>query len=117
MSVFYHQPGMECPRKSPRLPIPEFQGTTITNNEALDAVVLSPLPPYMGGLFPHLCRFWRIMHEVALVYYSRDHPLPNYMAAFRFSEYKFRELLTWSSELPANLLRNQDNPHYVQILQ
>jgi hypothetical protein len=77
----------------------------------------SPTSVYMGGLFPYLCRFWKIMHEVALVYYGTDTPLPNHLSAIRFSEYKFRELLTWSNELPYHLLRSEKNPHYVQIMQ
>jgi hypothetical protein len=113
MSVFYHQPGLNCPRQPPRIPIPEFR----TDNSGSAEARLPLLPSYMGGLFPHLCRFWTIMHEIALVYYTKHASLPNYMAAWQFSEYKFRELLAWSSELPADLLRNSDNPHYVQILQ
>ncbi|KAI9163631.1 N-terminal fungal transcription regulatory domain-containing protein [Paramyrothecium foliicola] len=126
MAVFYHQPGVKCPRCPPRLPIPQGPSTPGTSDGTTDATnteasspdcgqLVSP-PRHTDALFPHLCRFWTIMHEVAIVYYEQDVPLPDYMSAFRFSEYKFRELLAWSSDLPYDLLRSDDNPHFVQIL-
>ncbi|PNY25245.1 N-terminal fungal transcription regulatory domain-containing protein [Tolypocladium capitatum] len=121
MSLFYHQPGLHCPRYPPRLPIPDGHPEHETDGSNSPHMTHAPaLPAYMGRTFPHLCQFWRIMFEVGLVYYA-DGKLPSSdsssSATLRFAEYKFRELLAWSNNLPLHLSRNGQSPHHVQILQ
>jgi hypothetical protein len=72
---------------------------------------------YTGGIFPDLCRFWSIVHEVALLYSRDGGPPPADQKALRFAEYKFRELLAWSNGLSQNFTRDGQGPHYIQVLQ
>ncbi|KHN96822.1 uncharacterized protein MAM_05378 [Metarhizium album ARSEF 1941] len=108
MSLFYRQPGLSCPESPPVLPPP--------GDDEQDGGEEPAPPDYMGGVFPYLCRFWSIVHEVALL--SRGDggsPAPE-QQSLRFVEYKFRELLAWSNGLPYGLSRGDQNPHYVQVL-
>lgn len=34
-----------------------------------------------------------------------------------FAEFKFRELLAWSNNLPPDLLSDARNPHHVHVMQ
>lgn len=77
----------------------------------------TPMPNYMGRTFPHLCNFWRILHEVVMEYYGNGKkPLGAHVDA-TFAEFKFRELLAWSNTLPSALKQDGTNPHHVLILQ
>lgn len=118
MSLFYHQPGLHCPRYPPRLPIPDCHPEYDTVGSNSPCMTHAPtLPAYMGRTFPYLCQFWRIMHEVSLVYYSDGRLPSDGGATLRFAEFKFRELLAWSNSLPLHLSRNDQSPHHVQIFQ
>ena len=71
----------------------------------------------MGETFPHICRFWSILHEVSLLYCG-DGKLPwGASGSLLFAEFKFRELLAWSNNLPSRLSQAHHNPHHVQVLQ
>lgn len=125
MSLFYQQPGLKCPKHPPRVPIPE--------NHDGNLVSTAPMPPkpagagphqgwrrlpwYMGETFPHLCRFWSIVHEVSLVYYAGGQLPLGSRGYLPFAEFKFRELLAWSNGLPAQLAQRDQGPHHVQVLQ
>ncbi|UNI22310.1 hypothetical protein JDV02_008209 [Purpureocillium takamizusanense] len=114
MSLFYHQPGLKCPSRPPNLPIP---GDDHSDDQTeFETTSSRPLPPFMGSTFPHLCHFWRIVHEITVVYHTDGNPHFDDRTALRFAEYKFRELLAWSNGLPYTLLRGDDKPHHVQIL-
>lgn len=117
MSLFYRQPGLEGPRLPPHLPIPGFEHNNDADGAASSNSSSSqPHFQYMGGVFPYLCKFWGIMYEVSLAYDDTQSPL-NGLGTLHFAEYKFRELLAWSNTLPSHLLRVNQNPHYVQVLQ
>ncbi|KAJ4859769.1 fungal zn(2)-Cys(6) binuclear cluster domain-containing protein [Trichoderma breve] len=78
MSLFYRQPGLQCPKIPPKLPIPwNPQPDTTGEPENSDNPQVEPDPPYMGGVFPYI---------------------------------------SWSNRLPPKLSRNDQSPHYVQIL-
>lgn len=71
----------------------------------------------MGYAFPYLCRFWKIVHEVGLLYHE-DGELPwGSRTSLAFAEFKFRELLAWSNSLPTELRSQRENPHYIKIMQ
>ncbi|KAK7219309.1 hypothetical protein V2G26_007312 [Clonostachys chloroleuca] len=95
-SLFYRQPGMEMIRYPPHLPIPGGVdgGTECVLHSDL------PEPTYIGHTFPHVCEFWRIMHEVCLLYYRDSTPRSANLILSLFTEFKFRELLAWSNSLP-----------------
>lgn len=117
MSLFYRQPGLEGPSCPPHLPIPGFEHDNGAGGPAgPGSPSLQPQFQYMGGVFPYLCKFWSIMYDVSLNYDDLQTPL-NGLGTLRFAEYKFRELLAWSNTLPSHLLRVNQNPHYVQVLQ
>lgn len=103
MSLFYRQPGIDCPKHPPQMAIPICTKT--------------PSLEYMGTTFPEICRFWMILHEVTLVY-SGDGVTPwGSSGTLPFAEFKFRELLAWSNSLPSQLTQGYDHQHHVQILQ
>lgn len=58
------------------------------------------------------------MREVTLFYQAEDtkHPWGE-GASLPFAEFKFRELMAWSNNLPPHLLSNKSNPHHVHVLQ
>ncbi|KAL7787130.1 N-terminal fungal transcription regulatory domain-containing protein [Trichoderma ceciliae] len=116
MSLFYRQPGLQCPKIPPQLPTPgaeQLDETNVSNNT--NSLQLESNPPYMGGVFPYICQFWSILHELALMYRHKG-PLAGDRRTLCFAEFKFRELLAWSNRLPAKLSRNDRSPHFVQIL-
>ncbi|KAL7809059.1 N-terminal fungal transcription regulatory domain-containing protein [Trichoderma gracile] len=116
MSLFYRQPGLQCPKAPPRLPIPGNQENHESDSDSSGtSSQAEPDPPYMGGVFPYICQFWSILHELALLYRHRG-PLKGDRRTLCFAEFKFRELLAWSNRLPRRLCRNDQSPHYVQIL-
>ena len=71
----------------------------------------------MGRTFPHICSFWRIMHEVVITYYGTETRPLGLHVSISFAEFKFRELLAWSNNLPSALKQDENNPHHVLILQ
>ncbi|KAL6861931.1 N-terminal fungal transcription regulatory domain-containing protein [Trichoderma novae-zelandiae] len=116
MALFYRQPGLQCPKIPPQLPIPGNQEDRQPESDNPGtAAQAEPDPPYMGGVFPYICQFWSILHELALLYRHRG-PLKGDRRTLCFAEFKFRELLAWSNRLPPRLSRNDQSPHYVQIL-
>lgn len=118
MSLFYRQPGLQCPKAPPRLLIPgnQHENHQSESDSSGTSSQAEPDPPYMGGVFPYICQFWSILHELALLYRHRG-PLKGDRRTLCFAEFKFRELLAWSNRLPRRLCRNDQSPHYVQILQ
>ncbi|KJZ68375.1 hypothetical protein HIM_12235 [Hirsutella minnesotensis 3608] len=121
MSLFYQQPGLKCPKYPPLLPIPEDQqdenmADGLSTSTGPDSHRILFTPWYMGQTFSHLCRFWRIMHEVCLVYYSDGEPTWGSLGHLPFAEFKYRELLAWSNSLPEEFTQKDDSPHHVQIL-
>lgn len=118
MSLFYRQPGLKGLKHPPRIGIPEYN----TRDEPLGSPSSGQpqsrvLADYMGETFPHICRLWYILHEVSLLYYG-DGKLPwGSAGSLAFAEFKFRELLAWSNNLPSRLTQSQRNPHHVQVLQ
>jgi hypothetical protein len=120
MSVFKRQPGSPYTARSPRLPIPD--GNTNKRDDRAnspDIVKLPRHPTYMGGAFPYVCRFWRIMHDMSLAYNKQGlaSGMDEDPRASRFAEFKFRELLAWSGKLPNHLLRGDGSAPYAQVLQ
>jgi hypothetical protein len=104
----------------PKLPIPDsHESSGLERINSPDIVVLPhQSEKYMGGAFPYLCRFWRIMHDISIAYNRQrvaSAPAED-PRAFRFAEFKFRELLAWSGKLPSHLSRNDSNAHYAQVL-
>lgn len=118
MALFYRQPGVSSLKHPPRVGIPEHKSP----DEVVGSPSLSqPDPPssveYMGETFPHICRFWYILHDLSLVY-AGDCKLPwGSGGSLAFAEFKFRELLAWSNGLPSRLCQSCHNSHHVQILQ
>ncbi|KAL7944147.1 N-terminal fungal transcription regulatory domain-containing protein [Trichoderma barbatum] len=115
MALFYRQPGLQCPKVPPRLPIPGSQVNGTKESDKGDASEINSDPPYMGGVFPYICQFWSILHELALMFRHKG-PLAGDRRTLCFAEFKFRELLAWSNRLPPKLSRNDQSPHFVQIL-
>ncbi|KAK2590778.1 hypothetical protein QQS21_011532 [Conoideocrella luteorostrata] len=111
MSLFYRQPGLRCLKEPPQIPIPG----RIKFETGQSDLPLGPKTEYMGGAFDELCQFWSILHELATLY-KQKRSLAYDQRALCFAEYKFRELLAWSNRLPSRLSRNDQSPHYVQIL-
>lgn len=71
----------------------------------------------MGQTFGTLCKFWRIIHGVTLVYHkNRQTPLPGHVS-LDFAEFKYRELLAWVEGLPADQILRNGSPHHVVIFQ
>lgn len=120
MSLFYRQPGLSSLsglKYPPRIAIPEPKPSNDASSTTSTSELKSPTPNYMGDTFPHICRFWCIVHEVSLAYCVDDKLPLDFSSRFVFAEFKFRELLAWSNNLPSRLYQGQQNPHHVQILQ
>lgn len=74
----------------------------------------------MGDTFPRLCQFWTIIREVNVVYQAQANESRKAWGTgvtLPFAEFKFRELLAWSNNLPSRLLSSTDNPHHVHVMQ
>ncbi|KAF7554034.1 hypothetical protein G7Z17_g3247 [Cylindrodendrum hubeiense] len=112
MALFYYQSDIDYPHHPPYLPIPEdddVSGVGPSQGPGPDS------PRYVGDTFPTVCRLWRIMHEVAMAYgQDRSTPIRDRMS-LEFSEFKFRELLAWTDNLPFELVRSEQSPHHVVI--
>jgi hypothetical protein len=121
MSIFYRQPGSPYPTSPPKLPIPDSHEDSGRGRENSPDIMVLPhqSDKYMGGAFPYLCRFWRIMHDVSIAFNRQGvtSGVHEDSRAFRFAEFKFRELLAWSGKLPSHLSRDDGNAHYAQVLQ
>lgn len=87
-----------------------------TANEYGASSAARQLPSYMGRTLPALCHFWEILHDVAARYSSRG-GATNELPSFEAAEFKFREVLAFIDNLPAELARGPDNAHHVVILQ
>ncbi|KAJ6442320.1 N-terminal fungal transcription regulatory domain-containing protein [Purpureocillium lavendulum] len=116
MSLFYHQPGLNCPKSPPSLPIPGGEHLDDQQESEFAQAQAVPLLPFMGKTFAFLCQFWRIVREISLVYHQDGTSPVDGHHSLRFAEFKFRELLAWSNGLPSHLLRGDHKPHHVQIL-
>lgn len=114
MSIFYRQPGSECPECIPAVPIP--------GDEAFEASGQppgqGPLPhdDLLGSTFPALCHFWRITRGVRWIYYP-DEDSPPAKFELVHAEYKFRELIAWAETLSRALVRTDQSPHHVAVFQ
>ncbi|OPB46196.1 C6 transcription factor [Trichoderma guizhouense] len=115
MGLFYHQPGIEYLKSPPTLAIPDDGDDERAAEQDLGDMQ-SVLPQFMGQTFRALCQFWRIMHEVAVMYYGAGSAAIPERVPLHFAENKFRELLAWADGLPMNLVRSERNPHHVVIL-
>lgn len=125
MALFYQQPGLEYPEHPPAIEIPGVgvyeqseSSNPIDRSQSVDSK--SSKAHYMGETFPILCRFWQIMHPVALRYYNHIR-LPSETLRchvnLEFAEYKFRELIAWMETLPASLVQTEKSAHHIVILQ
>lgn len=75
---------------------------------------------YMGETLPALCKFWRILHGVALAYHkgaTHKPESPSQHVTLAFAELKYRELLSWAETVPAGLIPCDDSPHHVVVFQ
>lgn len=118
MSLFYRQPELQCPQRPPHLAVPRTQiNDEVGGPRHFHALQSDPDSAYMGGVFSHLCDFWLIMHEVAIMYTRHNGSLLAEQRTLRFAEYKFRELLAWGNRLPKSVSHSKRNPHHVQVLQ
>ena len=120
MSLFYRQPGLSGLsglRHPPCIAIPEHKPSKNSSPTTSASEPKSPALRYMGDTFPHICRFWCIVHEVSLAYCVDDKLPLDFSSGLAFAEFKFRELLAWSNNLPSHLSQGHQNPHHVQILQ
>ncbi|KAI0130158.1 hypothetical protein BJ170DRAFT_303366 [Xylariales sp. AK1849] len=120
MSFFYRMPipefpdfNMEYPDSPPILPIPGEAGEDWMDSGS--PPTQTTLPPYMGRTFQAACQFWRIVHELSLIYHSKKGISDPRRGSLDFAEMKFRELLAWLENLPSMLVRNDENPHHVVI--
>jgi hypothetical protein len=103
---------MQCPDSPPTLRIPGDYEAEYPSTSA-SALAVKRLPPYMGTTLPALCKFWRIIQSVSLVYFPSSPKVDEESLKLEFAETKYRELLAWSESLPAELTRHEDNPHHV----
>lgn len=119
---------MEYPEYPPALPIPgdspEFAsspGSSRSRDSDTNSQIPERIPPiYMGETFTALCRFWRILHGVSMVYYNRNTSTPAHISehvSIEFAERKYRELLAWIETLPSSFAQAEDNPHHVMTFQ
>ena len=119
--MFYRQQNMTPLLYPPVLNVPDSEGTSKADADhmELETELGGPLPSqsYAGDTFVALCHFWRIMYDVATAYYNGDEAAEKQPLTLQFAEFKFRELLAWTDELPLTLARSGSNPHYVIILQ
>jgi hypothetical protein len=120
MTLFYRQQNVTALLYPPALDIPDSEGTSKADADhmELESEMGGPLPSqsYAGDTFVALCHFWRIMYDVATVYYGGHETAAQPPLTLQFAEFKFRELLAWTDELPLTLARSGDNPGYVVIL-
>ncbi|KAK6856887.1 hypothetical protein PG995_007074 [Apiospora arundinis] len=72
------------------------------------------LPAYMGTTFTYLCQLWRIVHEFTLTY-NNERDKAKETPKLDVAEMKYRELLAWVQNLPAELARGEDSPHHVVV--
>lgn len=120
MTLFYRQREITTMRHFPTLDIPDSAGTS-QGDECRPEVednVAGRIPSSIreADVFVALCRFWRIMYDVATAYYQQEE-VNQGKVSLQFAEFKFRELLAWTDDLPLTLARSGHNPHYVMILQ
>lgn len=119
MTLFYRQQNVTALLYPPALDVPDSEGTSKADADHMELESeLGPLPSqsYAGDTFAALCHFWRIMYDVATVYYGGHEGADQPPLTLQFAEYKFRELLAWTDELPLTLARSGDNPGFVVIL-
>ena len=121
MTLFYRQQNVPNLQHPPVLDVPdsERQSRADEDHTRLEMQMGGQLPSvsHTGDTFVALCHFWRIMYDVAAVYYSANGQSERQPLTLQFAEFKFRELLAWTDELPLTLARSGSNPHYVVILQ
>ncbi|KAH7157455.1 N-terminal fungal transcription regulatory domain-containing protein [Dactylonectria estremocensis] len=114
MALFYYQSAIDHPLFPPHLSIPEDDDDVLDKGLSPGVESVSP-PRYVGSTFPTICRFWRIMHGVAIAY-RRERPAPLHNpVSLEFAEFKFRELLAWADNLPPHLARSEQNAHDVVV--
>lgn len=70
----------------------------------------------MGTTFTYLCQLWRIVHEFTLTY-NNERDKAKETPKLDVAEMKYRELLAWVQNLPAELARGEDSPHHVVVFQ
>ncbi|KAK8102802.1 hypothetical protein PG984_015948 [Apiospora sp. TS-2023a] len=122
-AIFYRQPGIAYLESPPLLLIPGNDriglGTPATDDSSSEEATTSTkrsLPAYMGTTFTFLCQLWRIVHGLTQRYYNERSKVME-PPRLDFAEMKYRELLAWIQNLPAELARGEDNPHHVVVFQ
>ncbi|KAK8005239.1 hypothetical protein PG990_011276 [Apiospora arundinis] len=120
-AIFYRQPGVVYPDCPPSLLIPGNIRTglctpTDDDSSSEEAPISSKrsLPAYMGTTFTYLCQLWRIVHEFTLTY-NNERDKAKETPKLDVAEMKYRELLAWVQNLPAELARGEDSPHHVVV--
>ncbi|KAH8177046.1 fungal zn(2)-Cys(6) binuclear cluster domain-containing protein [Sarocladium implicatum] len=120
MTLFYRQRGVTTMPYYPTLDMPDPAGTSKVDEADMetepDRGIRTPSSPRDGDIFIALCRFWRIMHDVVSAYYGESHVVDKDKLSLQFAEFKFRELLAWTDEMPLKLARSGKSPHQVVIL-
>ncbi|KAG7123089.1 Nitrogen assimilation transcription factor nit-4 like protein [Verticillium longisporum] len=107
----------EACRMARRMSLLGVEPTSLVAQNDTTAEIPERIPPiYMGETFTALCRFWRILHGVSMVYYNRNTSTPAHISehvSIEFAERKYRELLAWIETLPSSFAQAEDNPHHV----
>jgi hypothetical protein len=99
---------MKCPEYAPNLPVPGAEEEGAADQPPRQGM---SLPPYMGTIFPALCEFWRIAHDVVVSYHQGGR------SSSQLAEYKYRELLAWAESLPGVLADRKYANHQAMTLQ
>lgn len=117
MSLFYRQQGVVYPQHPPAIPIP--YDTADYREEADQNSQGEPesWDQKQYAVFPPLCEFWKIMHEVTTVFYGNQTASVRQTVSLQFAEFKYRELLAWADALPMILARSGQAQDVVIIIQ
>ncbi|KAK8013763.1 hypothetical protein PG991_009356 [Apiospora marii] len=119
VSLFYQQPGVAVPKLPPTVPIPKVdmaEDSPRSSEAATPSDKGSQVQEIMGVTFPKVCELWALMHEVSLLYHHPRDVVKSGSLSLDSAEMKYRELLAWAENLPAQLHRSDANPHHAVIL-
>lgn len=123
MSLFYRQQGIVYPDFPPVLLPPLSEAEDEDDNKETHDASTETIEGRSEGLrihrtlFPRLCRFWEIMHELAAVYYGDRTASLQGPISLEFAEFRYREILAWADNLPVALARSGRTQDIVLILQ
>lgn len=89
-------------------PVPEAHGRAL-----FPAWPTHHVPYYVGNTFPKICKFFQILHEVAVVYSaSGRNSIP-----LGFAEAKYQKLLDWSDSLSQDMSSLTHDLSHVLVFQ